>query len=161
MGAAWAGVDPKSLLEAIGNALYQECLIWRYEIREANDGRGKANYNLHVVLADPEATELAIETLEDVEASALLFRSRTAPSALVQICCRTQADLSGNEETREVGELTLVPQARLVDLFLDAFEGCLALPVNDGSSSVEPESPTLKSSTVSIGPYNTRRGQEG
>jgi hypothetical protein len=161
MGAAWAGVDPKRLLDAIGNSLYQECLIWKYEIREANDGCGKANYNLHVVLADPEATELVIETLEDVEASALLFRSRTAPLTLAQICCRTQADLSGNEETRRVDEVTLLPQAMLVDLFLDAFEGYLALPVNDGSGCSEPESPTLKSSTVSIGPFNTRRDQEG
>jgi hypothetical protein len=129
------GVDPKSLLGAIGNALYRECLIWKYDTSVADDGAGKTHCSLHVTIADSGSTELVIETVEDVEASALLFGSTTAPTALLEVCCQTQMDLTGADEPREVDGVTIFPAATAIDMFLDAFERHLGRLGGGGSGS--------------------------
>jgi hypothetical protein len=56
-------MEPKTLLDAIGNALFQEKMVRGYEVREATDNTIRSNYTLRVVLADPGATEPMVETL--------------------------------------------------------------------------------------------------
>lgn len=136
-------MDARTLLNAIGNALYQECLIWMYETSTIAAPNGKLAWQLHVVLANTDASELIIETFVDTDADALFFRSKSTYCELARVCCEMQVDLSDSEYAREFSGMVIVTPAMAVDMTILAFAKHL-----ESMRCSELESPERRLSTL-------------
>jgi hypothetical protein len=111
-------VDLKELVEKIGNALFQECLVWKYAVL-GGEHSGGGSCSLQIVLCDAEATELEILATADRATHIATFYCAARHPALNEVCRQLRVDLGQNDHHPLVDDLVSTI-ASAIDTFLEA-----------------------------------------
>lgn len=111
-------VDLKELVEKIGNALFQECLVWKYEVR-VGEHSGGGSCSLQMVLCDVDATELEILGTADHVTHIATFYCAPRHPALNEVCRQLRVDLGQNDDHPLVDD-SVSTNASAIDAFLEA-----------------------------------------
>lgn len=137
---SYAGVDIKELLDKIGNALFQERLVWKYELHDGDRSGGDVS-GLHLVLADPNSSELFVVATEERGARIATFRCMPDHPALTGMCRETRVDL-GHHDANQANNNSAISPGTAIDSFLEAIAPVVVRLASHGSAT-----PALRRST--------------